>query len=294
MKLIDYSFSRPGGKSIKEKEYSGVLRYLSYSPGKNLSTEELKDLQDNNLAVGLVWEQGAKNALNGKQQGKNDATEAIKQAESLGFPNDRPIYFAIDFDSTPEQQIQIDEYLLGCASIIGENRTGVYGSFYVIERCHANNTASWFWQTLAWSGGQISSHCHIYQNGQGDFNGGADVDEAKQEDWGGWQCKEKLTPNPALVSSTINTETSQIAPVSVPEPQTIQIPTPAIEKNEPSQGTLEAAKQVIETMQEPTQTMQNHFPQPVNMVPDDPKVPQQVWSSLWLKIIQFIQKIWTK
>lgn len=185
MKIIDYSFARPGGEAIKKAGYVGVMRYLSYTTGKTIDAKELKDLQDNGLSVGLVWETTAKRPLDGESAGKLDATEAQKEAEKLGFKNPT-IYFAVDFDSTPTQQTQIDAYLKGCAEIIGEKSVGVYGSYYIVERCFKNGTATWFWQTLAWSGGQKSVYNHLYQNGKSDFNNGVDVNDVLQNNWG--QC----------------------------------------------------------------------------------------------------------
>ena len=185
IKGIDYSWARPGGKKIKSSGYDFVIRYLSLNPEKNISLAEVRDLQEYGLVIGLVWEQTAQAPLKGFKQGVSDATKALFRARAVGFPDTCPIYFACDCDSTPGQQIVIDEYLKGCSSFIGIKRVGVYGSFYVVERCFANKSAQWFWQTLAWSGGQISKHNHIYQNGKKADISGTDINEAS-DDWGGW------------------------------------------------------------------------------------------------------------
>jgi hypothetical protein len=216
-KLIDFSFSRFSGASIKAAGFSGALRYLSSTPSKCLTAEEATDFIANGLSFGLVWEDTANAALLGFNQGVSDAKKALSQANTLGYPG-CVIYFAVDFDSTPEQQTQIDDYLRGVASIIGLSKTGVYGSFYVCQRCQTSGTAAWFWQTLAWSGGQIASNIHIYQNGQSAMGGGADVDEARQENWG------QISPN----DGTSPPEPIQTTPVSIPAPvesiQTDQFP----------------------------------------------------------------------
>ena len=184
MNGIDYSFARPGGSAIKAAGYGFACRYLSSSTGKALTASELADLHNNGLTVVVVFEDTANQSLNGHAQGIADAQEALNQANALGIPNDRPIYFAVDFDATAAQQAAIDAYLQGAATIIGANRVGVYGGFNVVSRCAANGTAKWFWQTLAWSGGQQFSGNHIYQNGQSAFGGGADVDVSMQNDFG--------------------------------------------------------------------------------------------------------------
>jgi hypothetical protein len=214
-KLIDFSFSRFSGASIKAAGFSGALRYLSSTPSKCLTAEEATDFIANGLSFGLVWEDTANAALLGFNQGVSDAKKALSQANTLGYPG-CVIYFAVDFDSTPEQQTQIDDYLRGVASIIGLSRTGVYGSFYICQRCQTSGTATWFWQTLAWSGGQIASNIHIYQNGQSAMGGGADVDEARQENWG------QISPNTELPIVNpappieLTTEPAPIQPVEAP------------------------------------------------------------------------------
>ena len=209
---IDYSWARPSGAAIKAAGYTFACRYLSSdTTGKTLSSTEAKDLLDNGISIPLVWEDAANAALGGESQGVSDATKALAEAEALGLPGDRPIYFAVDFDSTPAQQVQIDAYLKGVASVIGEARVGVYGSFYVCERCSQNGTAKWFWQTLAWSGGQQFSGNNIYQNGQSAFGSGADVDNGQTADIGAWEAGS--TANPVTPSAP-----APVQPVSQPAP----------------------------------------------------------------------------
>ena len=64
-KVVDFSFARPNPKDIKAKGYVGVMRYLSSNASKRISASEVKDLQANGLAIGLVWEDTAKAPLKG-------------------------------------------------------------------------------------------------------------------------------------------------------------------------------------------------------------------------------------
>ena len=257
-KLIDFSFSRFSGASIKAAGFSGALRYLSSTPSKCLTAEEATDFIANGLSFGLVWEDTANAALLGFNQGVSDAKKALSQANTLGYPG-CVIYFAVDFDSTPEQQTQIDDYLRGVASIIGLSRTGVYGSFYVCQRCQTSGTAAWFWQTLAWSGGQIASNIHIYQNGQSAMGGGADVDEARQENWG------QISPN----DGTSPPEPIQTTPVSIPTPtESIQTETPqTIPVSAPE---LEQPALQVQTLEQPqiTPLEPTPAPEPVQVPPE--------------------------
>lgn len=186
MNGIDYSFARPSPAQIKAK-YQFVCRYLASDSGKRITEAETKALQAESLAIVLVFEDLANQALKGRSQGIADAKEALSQANSIGFPSDRPIYFAVDFDVQSSQMETIGLYFEGVASVIGKNRTGGYGGYPLIKYLFDNKLISYGWQTVAWSGGKIDSRIHIYQNGNTDFSGGADIDEAKQQDYGQWE-----------------------------------------------------------------------------------------------------------
>ncbi|MDA8115288.1 MAG: DUF1906 domain-containing protein [Acidithiobacillus sp.] len=188
IKGIDYAWARPGGAAIAERGYKFAARYLSYDPGKTIYLAEAKDLLEAGLSIVLVWETIAERALTGYAGGVSDAQEAVKQAIRCGQPQERPIYFAVDFDASEAQQATIDDYLRGAASVIGLERIGIYGGYYVCQRCLDNRTARWAWQTLAWSGGQVDERAHIYQDGGTDFDGGADINQARKDDFGQWPC----------------------------------------------------------------------------------------------------------
>lgn len=199
-KGLDYSWGRPNLSVVKSSGYDFVVRYLATNGGgKQISSDETNQIHGAGLSLVLVFEQYAKRASEGHASGVEDGNTALAEAHSIGFPDDRPIYFAVDWDTTPEDQAGIDDYLKGVASVLGAGRVGVYGSFYVVERCATNGTAKWFWQTYAWSGGQVSSHNHLMQYLNGQTVGGAsvDLDEAKQADYGGWGGNS--TPAPAPV-----------------------------------------------------------------------------------------------
>jgi glycoside hydrolase-like protein len=183
--VVDYSWARPGGGTIKNAGYVGVMRYLSYEPGKTINQAELDDLRSNGLDLGLVWETTANRAMSGRVGGQADAKAGLGQADSLGYPSSCPLYFAVDFDASEAQQVVINQYFQGACDVLGVGRVGTYGSFYVVERCFAAGVASYGWQTLAWSGGQVSGKAALYQNGKTAFGGGADVNDVRG-DYGPW------------------------------------------------------------------------------------------------------------
>ena len=193
MRGVDYSWARPGGAAIREAGFEFAMRYVPYpgDGGKGLGAEEIADLRANGLAFGLVFESAAGRMFDGYPAGAEDAQQSEASVTTIGFPVSLPIYFACDVDTWPEMLALIDDYLQGCASVLGAGRVGVYGEFDVVEHCHEAGTATWFWQTYAWSGGQRSDWNHVYQylNGQ-TLNGGAvDYNEAAEE-FGQWKPEE--------------------------------------------------------------------------------------------------------
>src|SRR5664280_2168495 len=200
-KGLDYSFGRPNLDTVKQQGYSFVARYLAVDGGSKLIIKtEADQIRAHGLGLVLVYEQCAGRAKEGRAAGKADGQTALTQARSVGFPDTRPVYFAVDYDATGTDQAAIDVYLRGAADSIGANRIGVYGSYAVVERCFTNDSARFFWQTYAWSAGKISTHTHVLQYSNGRTVGGASVDlnESKQADFGAWGIPAPF-PTPTLV-----------------------------------------------------------------------------------------------
>src|SRR3954454_9683507 len=108
---IDYAFGRPTMAALKSAGIKFVCRYLSHSPSKNLTAAEAKKLSDAGIWIVVVWETTAKRALDGYAAGAADARDALAQAQICGMPDDRPIYFAVDWDASAGQQGAINSYL---------------------------------------------------------------------------------------------------------------------------------------------------------------------------------------
>lgn len=196
---VDYSWARPGGQTLKEAGKSFAVRYLypDGQGGKGLDASELADLQSKGIEVPVVFESYASRAKEGRAAGKKDAETSQAELVRLGLPTAMPIYFAVDYDAPESDQGAIDEYLRGCADVIGYDRVGVYGGYWVIKRCDQNNTAKWLWQTYAWSGGNWWSGNHIeqYKNGQ-ELNGAVDFNRSKQDNYGQPSKFGGATPQP--------------------------------------------------------------------------------------------------
>ncbi|MFD7847482.1 glycoside hydrolase domain-containing protein, partial [Nocardia sp. NPDC059764] len=137
--------------------------------------------------------------LDGYGAGVTDARAALAQMLRCGGRADRPIYFSADFDATPQQQVPIDAYLDGAASVLGRSNVGIYGGYWPVSRALDAGTATWAWQTVAWSGGRVDPRIAIYQNGEQVIVDGVecDVNQTDRIDFGQWDVETEepdLTP----------------------------------------------------------------------------------------------------
>jgi len=184
---VDYSWARPGGAALKAAGKTFAVRYLLQDGqgGKGLDRSEYDDLIANGIDVAVVYETYAARAKSGSAGGVEDAHAAQAALNALGLPNNMPIYFAVDYDAPESDQGVIDAYLRGAASVIGMDRVGVYAGYWVVKRCKENGSATWLWQTYAWSGGNVLDGIHLYQyhNGQ-DINGSVDFNKAYTDNFG--------------------------------------------------------------------------------------------------------------
>jgi hypothetical protein len=193
---FDYSWGQPTPAQLRAAGAQFVCRYLSNDPGKNLTAAETRSLIGAGIAVVCNWESTATRANDGGfAGGAQDATSAQAQARACGIPDDRPIYFSVDQDTTVGPKITA--YFQGIASIIPRSRIGVYGSYQVVKGCLDAGLVSWAWQTYAWSGGRWDSRAHIRQVQNGLRIGSADVDrnEAQATDFGQFPPPSRNTPN---------------------------------------------------------------------------------------------------
>lgn len=176
MEGVDYSISRPNLTQLWGAGIRFVCRYLAYLPNdKVLSRIELDQLHAQGFGVLLNWEQTTGGMLGGYNTGERHAEEALRQSVLLGAPDDVPIYFSCDFDALDADLPAVGRYLDACAAVLGRHRVGVYGGYRVIEKM-VPVTAPWGWQTLAWSGGQVSGKAHLYQYKNEVMIAGADCD----------------------------------------------------------------------------------------------------------------------
>ena len=173
----------------KKDGISFVCRYFSKTQSKNLTLDEALLLSKAGLDIVVIWETTATRALDGHVAGQADATLAENMKASVKMPENRPIYFAVDCDTTAHKVLG---YFDGINEVLRPDLVGVYGSYQVVEGIMSAGNANWGWQTSAWSKGKVSEKAHIYQY-RYDYRGGglesADVNKALKDDFGQWRIK---------------------------------------------------------------------------------------------------------
>lgn len=217
--VVDYSFSHPAPSSIKAAGYLGVVRYLGYDfkyeydPGRNRRTicpRERDELFAQGLDIALVWETTANMVLGGSSAGAKDGVEANRQADYLGFPKDRPIYIAVDFQAYGYQYATIDGYMK--AFNAAGRPVRLYGHYDIIEYFGGG------WQCAAWSGQgsgtggssnsggrdmyrRVSSKALMYQRIGYVLGNSCDENEVYVEDWGQWKYSGASQPSTPVQDS---------------------------------------------------------------------------------------------
>lgn len=195
---VDYAWGRPGPIALEHAGVHFAARYLSHDrTGKDLTRAEAQALTDAGISLVCVWETSANEALNGYGAGRTDAWAAVKEAYSCGMPKDRPIYFAVDFDSSQAQQAAINAYLDGAASVMGKGATGIYGGYWPVKRAMDGGHCAFGWQTYAWSAGQWYPKAQLQQYSNDHIIGGVglDYDRSTAKDYGQWTVG-GVTPKP--------------------------------------------------------------------------------------------------
>ncbi|MGW4090837.1 glycoside hydrolase domain-containing protein [Nocardia sp. NPDC004750] len=198
---LDYAAGRPGGAAIRAAGYDFVVRYLSDGgpslPGKLLTPSEANDLRAHGISLVSNWETTAARMLDGYGAGIVDARAALAQVLRCGGRVDRPIYFSADFDATQQDQLRVNAYLDGAATVLGRANVGIYGGYWTVSRTLDAGYATWAWQTDAWSGTNVETRRAIHQTRRQVTVGGVrcDVNEAETIDFGQWDFVEREEPD---------------------------------------------------------------------------------------------------
>jgi LysM repeat protein len=155
-------------KGLKAAGIEYVARYLGDS-WKSISKKEAEVIIASGLQIVSIWET---NPTYGgyftKDKGISDGMDAVSFAQSLGQPKGSAIYFAVDYDAQPTDMQAIVNYFLGVCQELGKDyNVGVYGSYPVLTMLHESCAVNFYWQTAAWSSGNVADFNDILQY---DFN----------------------------------------------------------------------------------------------------------------------------
>lgn len=197
---VDYSWGRPGGKAIREAGRDFAVRYVFANTGKEITIPEIHDLHDNGVDICIVFEgHGERAATGGYGGGMNDAISARQQMRAMGYPDNRPIYYAVDQDIFPELYDEVVAYFHGIHNVEGD-MTGGYGEYEVMWLLEQYGLIHWKWQCFAWSKGYVYPTLHMYQyQNERYINGvGVDYNRSYQRDFGQWPSPVGVDPDPAV------------------------------------------------------------------------------------------------
>lgn len=147
---IDYSYSKPPVRWIKEQGFSFVVRYIGGSKKKRLTSQERDALLEAGIGIILVWELSAERPTQGYQAGLADGKEARKQAKELGYPPGLFVICAVDTDTWSGNEIQIANYMQAFnAYLAPEYLFGLYGDTDAMAL--ASQYSIWCnWHANAW------------------------------------------------------------------------------------------------------------------------------------------------
>lgn len=154
-------------EQIKAGGYSFVCRYLTGLDGNNkdINAPELGNYLAADEPVVLVFETAGQEFT--KAQGVADAKAAQAQLDQLSAALKRSdvqhatVFFAQDLPESAH--VDPVGYMRGVSSVIGVNRSGIYGDFATVKACFDAAAVSYGWQTSGGSGGRWDNRALLRQ-----------------------------------------------------------------------------------------------------------------------------------
>jgi hypothetical protein len=155
--LLDYAAGVIPASQIRAAGAVGSIRYVSdrrpggnWMLGKPIQVAEARDLSSNGLKIVSCYQFGKGNSadwLGGAGAGVKHAERGMQLHAAAGGPATAPIYASIDDDPSYDQYKQlIAPYLRSWESVVGHERTGVYGNSKTIDWALHDGLGSYFWQ----------------------------------------------------------------------------------------------------------------------------------------------------
>ena len=214
-RLIDFTHRLVAPDLIKAAGFDGALVYVSeLRPGADFDFKPVtRQYADGLRAAGLhvvsCYQYGKpgwptpSDFTRGYDGGVADAQTALRLHGAAGGPDSAPIFFSVDedIDLATWKSVAV-EWLRGINSVLGVDRTGVYGhsgvcAWAIGDGVIGTSTTAghwWAWQTRAWSDGEREPRAVLFQSvvvsgsEPGVAMGGThvDVDEVLAADFGQW------------------------------------------------------------------------------------------------------------
>ncbi|OHV03424.1 DUF1906 domain-containing protein [Mycobacterium talmoniae] len=213
--LIDYAARQIPAQDIRAAGHAGVINYVSMSrPGSSFGAKPITRPYAQSLtAAGLVivsnYQYGKPGGTapsdftRGYAGGVADARTAWQLHTAAGGGHSAPIFFSVDDDIDRHTWETVAlQWFRGINSVLGVQRTGVYGGINVCQWAAADGVIGnsgtpghrWAWQTRSWSHGQVDPAAVLYQrvvstaSNPGPVVGGLEVDvnDVLAQDCGQW------------------------------------------------------------------------------------------------------------
>lgn len=184
MKGADLSFRHPNYAQLKELGYGFVGRYIGPGSGTKLLTlEEVQAIHAAGLGIMLLVEGAEDDIFHGAPMGEAHAEAAIAATQLLGAPNFGLVWtFAADRDINSSNIAAVLDYFRGVERQMWVAEIGVYGDEQIIQACHDQGLASFFFHTAAtaWDSGMaLPSYVDAYQGPNGEAVAGGIIDEIR-------------------------------------------------------------------------------------------------------------------
>lgn len=123
---------------------------INTKQGKVTTPTEVSALSQAGYYIVTNFEWFATRPLDGYDAGVWDANMCTRIHLACGGPPDAVFYHSYDYDTDGSNILEIG-YIRGVASVIGLNRTGIYGPYRVVKNYFDKGLIKHAWQTYAWS-----------------------------------------------------------------------------------------------------------------------------------------------
>lgn len=187
-----------------------VVRYGGKgTTDKMLTASELSGLRAHGIDV-VANTEGSAGGFRGYAAGQDWARAGRDWFDNLGRPPGRPIYFSADWDVQEGDWPDLKAALDGAASVIGRSCVGLYGGLYAIQQAQGHGSATWFWQTYAWStrnGNTVwasGTHMQQYRNKVTIDGADCDLNRALTADYGQWGFQGETMDEQSIITALYN------------------------------------------------------------------------------------------